>query len=186
MSTWIYIALAAIAIIVIWVIAVFNNLIRKSNQVKNAWSDIDVQLKRRYDLVPNLVETVKGYKDYEASVLENVTNARTSAMNAQGGGVAGRAQAENMLSSALKSVFAVAENYPQLRASENFQKLQDELSSLEDNIQSARRYYNAASRELNNSTQVFPASIIAGIFGFKQSEFFGADEAEKGAVKVSF
>lgn len=185
MTTWIYIALAAI--IVVWIIAVFNNLIRKRNRVKNAWSDVDVQLKRRYDLVPNLVETVRGYKDYESSVLEKVTSARASAINAQGSGnIAGMVQAENMLSGALKSLFAVAENYPQLKASENFQKLQDELSSLEEDIQSARRYYNAAVRELNNSTQVFPASIVAGVFGFKQSEFFGAEESERGAVKVSF
>jgi len=180
-----WIAIGVGAVLLIWIVVVFNSLVRKRNRVKNAWSDIDVQLKRRYDLVPNLVETVKGYKGYEASVLENVTKARTSAMN-QGGGVAGRAQAENMLSGALKSLFAVAENYPQLRASENFQKLQDQLSSLENDIQSARRYYNAAARELNNAVQVFPASIVAGVFGFKQSEFFGTDESERGAVKVSF
>ncbi|MEI8174960.1 MAG: LemA family protein [bacterium] len=183
-TTWIIIAV--VIVILLYIIAVFNSLVGKRNRVKNAWSDIDVQLKRRYDLVPNLVETVKGYKGYEASVLENVTKARTSAMNTQSSGVAGRAQAENMLSGALKSLFAVAENYPQLKASENFQKLQDQLSSLENDIQSARRYYNAAVRELNNAVQVFPASIIAGTFGFKQNDFFGADESEKGAVKVSF
>lgn len=174
------------AILFIWVVAVFNSLIIKRNRVKNAWSDIDVQLKRRYDLVPNLTETVKGYKGYEEFVLEDVTKARTDAINAQNAGVAGRAQAENMLSGALKNLFAVAENYPQLRASENFQKLQGELSSLENDIQSARRYYNATVRELNNAIQVFPASIAAGIFGFKQFEFFSADESERGAVKVSF
>lgn len=181
-----YIIIAVAIVILFWIIAVFNSLVGKRNRVKNAWSDIDVQLKRRYDLVPNLVETVKGYKGYEASVLENVTKARTSVMNTQSGGVAGRAQAENMLSGALKSLFAVSENYPQLRASENFQKLQDQLSSLENDIQSARRYYNAAVRELNNAVQVFPANVIAGTFGFKQNDFFGADESEKGAVKVSF
>jgi LemA protein len=184
MILWIIIAIAVV--LLFWVVGVFNSLIQKRNTAKNAFSDIDVQLKRRYDLIPNLVETVKGYKDYEASVLENVTKARTSAMSAQEGGTAGRAQAENMLSSALKNLFAVAENYPQLRASENFQKLQSELSSLENDIQSARRYYNAAVRELNNAIQVFPANMVAGIFGFKQSEFFGADEAEKANVKVSF
>ncbi|MEK7511751.1 MAG: LemA family protein, partial [Patescibacteria group bacterium] len=134
----------------------------------------------------NLVETVKGYKEYESSVLETVTNARTSAMNAESSGVAGREQAENALSGALKSLFAVAENYPQLKASENFQKLQDALSAIENDIQSARKYYNATVRELNNAIQVFPASIVAGAFGFKQTEFFGADESEKTAVKVSF
>ncbi|OGL65959.1 hypothetical protein A3B21_02145 [Candidatus Uhrbacteria bacterium RIFCSPLOWO2_01_FULL_47_24] len=180
-----WIAIGVGAVLFIWSVVVFNSLVGKRNRVKNAWSDTDVQLKRRYDLVPNLVETVKDYKGYEASVLENVTKTRTSAMN-QSGGVAGRAQAENALSGALKSLFAVAENYPQLRASENFQKLQDQLSSLENDIQSARRYYNAAVRELNNAVQVFPASVVAGVFSFKQSEFFGADESEKGAVKVSF
>jgi LemA protein len=181
---YLWILIVIVVILLIWIVAVFNSLVRKRNRVKNAWSDIEVQLKRRYDLVPNLVETVKGYKEYEASVLENVTKARTSAMSQTS--VAGRAQAEDMLSAALKSLFAVAENYPQLKASENFQKLQDQLSSLENDIQSARRYYNAAVRELNNAIQVFPASIVARIFGFKQAEFFGVDESEKEAVKVSF
>ncbi|MCX7615901.1 MAG: LemA family protein [Patescibacteria group bacterium] len=180
--TWLAIGVGAI--VLVWVIAVFNSLIRKRNRVKNAWSDIDVQLKRRYDLIPNLVETVKGYKEYEAAVLENVTNARVSAMNQTD--LVAKAQAENMLSSALKSLFAVAENYPQLRASENFQKLQEQLSAIENDIQSARRYYNAAVRELNNAIQVFPANVVAGIFGFRQAEFFGADENEKDVVKVSF
>ncbi|BCX15831.1 MAG: LemA family protein [Candidatus Parcubacteria bacterium] len=180
--TWLAIGVGAI--VLIWVIAVFNSLIQKRNRVKNAWSDIDVQLKRRYDLIPNLVETVKGYKEYEAAVLENVTNARVSAMNQND--LVAKAQAENMLSSALKSLFAVAENYPQLRASENFQKLQEQLSAIENDIQSARRYYNAAVRELNNAIQVFPANVVAGIFGFRQAEFFGADENEKDVVKVSF
>ncbi len=181
-----WIVAGVVVIILIWVVAVFNSLIVKKNRVKNAWADVDVQLKRRYDLVPNLVETVKGYKNYEASVLETVTQTRTSAINAQAGGVAARAQAENAFSGALKSLFAVAENYPDLKASENFQKLQDELTSLEDDIQSARRYYNAAAREMNNAVQVFPADIVAGIFSFKQSEFFGAEESETQPVKVSF
>ena len=181
---YLWILIVIVVILLIWIVAVFNSLVRKRNRVKNAWSDIEVQLKRRYDLVPNLVETVKGYKEYEASVLENVTKARTSAMSQTS--VASRAQAEDMLSAALKSLFAVAENYPQLKASENFQKLQDQLSSLENDIQSARRYYNAAVRELNNAVQVFPASIVAGVLGFKQAEFFGADESERSAVEVSF
>lgn len=181
---YLWILIVIVVILLIWIVAVFNSLVKKRNRVKNAWSDIEVQLKRRYDLVPNLVETVKGYKEYEASVLENVTKARMSAMSQTS--VASRAQAEDMLSAALKSLFAVAENYPQLKASENFQKLQDQLSSLENDIQSARRYYNAAVRELNNAIQVFPASIVARIFGFKQAEFFGVDENEKEAVKVSF
>lgn len=182
---YLWIVIGIIAVLFLWIVGIFNSLVGKRNRVKNAWFDIDVQLKRRYDLVPNLVETVKGYKGYEASVLENVTKARTSAMN-QGGNMVGRAQAENMLSGALKSLFAVAENYPQLRASENFQKFQDQLSALENDIQSARRYYNAAVRELNNAVQVFPASIVAGVFSFKQSEFFGVDEGEKNPLKVAF
>ena len=179
------IIIIVLAVLVLWLMGMFNSLVRTRNRVKEAWSDIDVQLKRRYDLIPNLVETVKGYKEYEASVLQNVTNARTSAMN-QSGNQADKAQAENMLSGALKSMFAVTENYPQLKASENFQKLQQELSSLENDIQSARRYHNAAVRELNNAIQVFPASIVAGTFGFKKTEYFGADEGEKSPVKVSF
>lgn len=179
------IIIAVIALLVVWIIAVFNSLIGKRNTVKNAWSDIDVQLKRRYDLVPNLVETVKGYKNYEASVLEKVTEARTRAMSAQANPQT-RAKAENAFSDALKSLFAVVENYPDLKASANFQQLQTELSSLENDIQSARRYYNAAVREFHNTIQVFPNNIIAGMFGFKESEFFGADEQEKESVKVSF
>ncbi len=179
------IVLIVIGIILVWAVFLFNSLVRKRNMMQNAWSDVDVQLKRRYDLVPNLVETVKGYKNYEASVLQEVTEARTSAMNVSGGGAA-KAQAENQLSGALKSLFAVAENYPDLKASANFQKLQDELSSLEDDIQSARRFYNAAVREFDNAIQVFPANLVAGILGFKQTEFFGAEENEREAVKVSF
>lgn len=173
-----------IAVLVLWLAGSFNSLVRKRNRVKNAWADIDVQLKRRYDLIPNLVETVKGYQSYEANVLESVTKARTAAMSAQG--PAAKAQAEDALSGTLKSLFALAESYPQLKASENFQKLQDQLSAMEDAIQSARRYYNAAVRELNNSIQSFPSNITAGLFGFKQSDSFGADDAERGNVKVSF
>jgi LemA protein len=182
----IYILLAVIIIVILGIVAVFNSLITKRNRVANAWSDIDVQLKRRYDLIPNLVTTVQGYRDYEKSVLENVTNARVSAIAAQGTSAAKRATAEDALSGTLKSLFAVAENYPQLKASENFQKLQDELAAIEDDIQSARRYYNAAVRELNTTIQKFPSNIIAGSFGFKQSEFFGADDAAKAPIKVAF
>ncbi len=172
-------------IIIIWIVIAFNSLIKKNNRVKNAWADIDVQLKKRYDLIPNLVETVKGYKDYEASILEKVTKARTEAIN-QKGDVEKRAKAENSLTGALKNLFAVAENYPDLKSSKNFQKLQDELSTVENDIESARRYYNAATRELNNTIQVFPTNIIATLFSFKKSDFFGAEESEKELVKVSF
>lgn len=181
--TWVIIAI--LAIILLWGISVFNSLVSKSNRRKNAWSDVDVQLKRRYDLIPNLVETVKGYSGFEASVLEKVTQARTAAMSGQGAGVAGRAQSETILGGALKSMLAVAENYPQLKASENFQKLQDQLASLENDIQSARKYYNATVRELNTATQTFPSNLVAGMCGFKQEEFFGAEEGERAAVKVS-
>jgi LemA protein len=181
---YLWITVGVAIVLIIGVIVIFNSLIRKRNRVKNAWSDIEVQLKRRYDLIPNLVEVVKGYKEYEASVLENVVKARTNAINQSS--ISEKAQAENILSEALKSLFAVAENYPQLKASENFQKLQDQLFAIENDIQSARRYYNAAVREFNNAIQVFPSNIIAKIFGFKQYEFFGAEEGEKEVVKVSF
>ncbi len=181
--SWIIVAI--VILLVVWVIALFNGLVQKRNRMKNAWSDIDVQLKRRYDLVPNLVESVKGYKEHEASVLEAVTKARTSAMQATGGADA-RAQAENMLSGALKTLFAVAENYPQLKASENFQQLQTALADLEEQIQSSRRYYNASVRELNTAMQTFPANMIAGMLGFTPGEFFGADAQERNPVKVSF
>jgi LemA protein len=181
---YLYITVGVLIALIVGVIATFNSLIIKRNRVKNAWSDIDVQLKKRYDLIPNLVEIVKGYKEYEASVLENVVKARTSAINQSS--LSGKAQAENILSEALKTLFAVAENYPQLKASKNFQKLQDQLSVIENDIKSARRYYNAAVREFNNAVQVFPSNIVAKIFGFKQGEFFGAEESEREVVKVSF
>ncbi len=183
MILWIVIAI--LVIVAFWVVVVFNGLVRRRNQVKNAFSDIDVQTKRRYDLVPNLVETVKGYRDFEASVLENVTKARTAAMAPQPN-MNNRAQSEDMLTGALKSLFAVAENYPELKASENFKQLQEQLSQIENDIQSARRYYNAAVREYNSSMQVFPSNVIAGTLGFDQSEFFGAEAAEREPVKVSF
>jgi LemA protein len=181
---YLWITVGVVIVLIVGVIIIFNSLIRKRNRVKNAWSDIEVQLKRRYDLIPNLIEVVKGYKEYEASVLENVVKARTNAINQNS--LSEKAKAENILSEALKSLFAVAENYPQLKASGNFQELQNQLSALENDIQSARRYYNAAVRELNNAVQVFPSNIVAKIFGFKQGEFFGAEESEKEVVKVSF
>lgn len=156
--------------------------------MKEAWADIDVQLKRRYDLIPNLVESVKGYVAHERTVLENVTEARTRAMGAEArGDVRGVAQAENMLAGALKTLFAVAENYPNLRASENFQKLQDELSDTENKIQSARRFYNTNVMDLNTKTEQFPANLIARNFGFTKEQFFEASLAtEREPVKVNF
>lgn len=178
--------LLVVIVLGVWAGVVFNSFVRQRNRVMNAWADIDVQLKKRYDLVPNLVETVRGYKEYESSVLERVTEARASVGKAAGGeNLTARENAENTLASAVRTLFMVAENYPQLKASETFKKLQDELSAIENDIESARRYYNAAVRELNNTITVFPANILAGPFGFSKAEFFGAEKNEREAVKVS-
>lgn len=183
-----WIVLGLIALVVIVGIVLYNGLVTKNQQVKEAWSDITVQLKRRYDLIPNLVNTVQGYATHEKEVFEKVTEARANAMNAQG--VAETAKADNMFTSTLKSLFAVAENYPQLRASENFQQLQAELVDTEDKIQAARRFYNGAVRDLNIMIQKFPTNIFAGMLGFKPREFYEVDEAQAAAVqeavKVNF
>jgi LemA protein len=180
------ILLVILVVVGLWLAMTYNGLVGKRNRVTNALSDIDVQLKKRYDLVPNLVETVKGYVKHEDAVFENVTKARTAALTAQTGTVDGRAQAENTFSGALKSIFAIAENYPDLKAADGFKKLQEQLNGIENDIESARRYYNATVREMNNAVQTFPSNMIAGSFGFQQGTFFGADEAEKAPVKVSF
>lgn len=180
-----FILLAVIVIAVIWVIGVYNNLVRRRNRVEEAWSDIDVQLKRRYDLIPNLVETVKGYAAHEKGVFEQVTLARASAMGAQG--LAQKDKAENALSQTLKSLFAVAENYPQLKASENFLELQRELTDTENKIQASRRFFNGTVLDFNTSLQTFPTNLLAGFFHFTAKEFFGdLSEAEKEPVKVKF
>jgi LemA protein len=177
--------LVIVGAVVLFIIAMYNGLIRLRVQCDNAWSDIDVQLKRRYDLVPNLVETVKGYAGHEKGTLEAVVQARNSAMSAQG--PAAKADAENMLTGALRQVFALAEAYPQLRAVESFTQLQNTLTSLEDTIQNARRYYNAVVRDLNTKIQVFPSNIIANMFNFKPREFFEVSApAERDAPNVSF
>lgn len=179
-----WIILILVIIVVVWLVAIYNGLIRLRNRAQEAWSDIDVQLKRRYDLIPNLVETVKGYAAHEKQVFENVTKARSQAMQATG---AAKAGAENQLSQTLKSLFAVAENYPQLKANENFMKLQDELTDTEDKIQAARRFYNGMVRDLNTKIQAFPSNLIANTFGFKPMEFFGdLSDAEKQPVTVKF
>lgn len=175
------------AILILGIIVIYNSLVRLRNRTDEAWSDIDVQLKRRYDLIPNLVDTVKGYAKHERELFEKVTKARTEAINA--GGIEEKAKAENMLTDALKSVFAVAENYPQLRATENFQKLQDELSDTENKIMAARRFYNTNVRDLNTKIETFPTNLIAGPLGFKQREFFQLDETDAAAkepVKTEF
>jgi LemA protein len=179
-----WILFGVIIILVIWAVAIYNGLIRLKNRVDEAWSDIDVQLKRRYDLIPNLVNTVKGYAAHEKEVFEKVTEARTRAMGAQSAG--DKAQAENALSQTLKSLFAVAENYPDLKANQNFLELQRELTDTEDKIQAARRFYNGNVRDFNTKIQVFPNSIFSGMLGFSAREFFEAGEGEKEPVKVEF
>ena len=184
--TILYIVVAIIIIILLVVIGMYNGFISKVNRTKEAWADIDVQLKRRYDLIPNLVETVKGYAAHESSVFQNVTEARSKAMQA---GVADKAQAENQLSGALKSLFAVSEAYPDLKANQNFLELQRELGDTEDKIQAARRFYNTNVQDLNTSIQQFPGSMIASQFHIMPMSLFelsDADAAAKEPVKVSF
>ena len=167
-----------------WLVWTYNALVRLRNRTREAWSDIDVQLKRRYDLIPNLVTAVKGYMQHERGVFEKVTEARTRAM---GAGPKDKAGAEDMLSGALKSLFAVAENYPQLKANENFLKLQDELSDTENKIQAARRFYNTNVRDLNTKIETFPTNLMAKSLGFSPAEFFGnLTDAEREPVKVKF
>lgn len=179
-----WVGLGLIGILVIWFITVFNGIVTLKNRTKEAWSDIDVQLKRRHDLIPNLIETVKGYATHEKEVFQKVTEARSQAMQAKGAEEAGKA--ENVLTDTLKSLFAVAENYPQLRATENFQKLQDELTDTENKIEASRRFYNGNVRDFNTKIQVFPNSIVAGMTGSKDFELFGMDEGEKEAPQVKF
>jgi LemA protein len=177
--------LVALLLIVVLLVAMYNSLVRLKVTCDNAWADIDVQLKRRYDLIPNLVETVKGYAGHEKGTLEAVINARNRAMTATSPG--DKAEAENMLSGALKSLFALSEAYPQLRAIESFTSLQNSLSQIEDTVQNARRYYNAVVRDLNTKIQQFPTNIFANMLGFKPREFFEVSSpAEREAPKVSF
>ncbi|MDD3803816.1 MAG: LemA family protein [bacterium] len=164
------------------VVGVYNSLVKEKNRVKNAWSQIDVQLKRRYDLIPNLVEVVRDYMSYEQETLTKVIEARNFAMGAKG--VKQQAEAENMLSGTLKSLFAVMENYPQLKANENVMKLQEELTSTENKISYSRQFYNDSVMQFNTMVETFPNNIIAGIFNFKQFDFFAIPETEKQNVKV--
>ncbi len=170
---------------VVWIVLFYNGFVRLVNRAKEAWADIDVQLKRRYDLIPNLVETVKGYAAHETSAFENVTKARTLAMGAQS--VSDHGKAENMLSGALKSLFAVSEAYPDLKANENFAQLQRELADTEDKIQAARRFYNTQVRDLNIGIESFPGNVIASAFRFQKMEFFELEEeAARNPVSVTF
>ena len=182
-----YIVLIVIAVIAVWIIWAYNRFVRLTNRCEEGWSDIDVQLKRRYDLIPNLVEMVKGYAKHEAGTLQKVTEARTNAMGAQS--IGEHAAAENMLTGALKSLFAVAESYPDLKANTNFVELQRELSDTENKIQAARRFYNSVVIELQNALEQFPTNIVGNMFGFKTREFFELAEGEQAArnpVKVQF
>ena len=177
------IVLIVIAVIAaLYTISVYNGLITLKNRVKEAWSDIQVQLKRRYDLIPNLVEIVKGYAAHESSTLEKVIQARNMALNAKGD-MEGQAKAENMLTSTLKSLFAVSENYPDLKANQNFLKLQQELSDTEDRLQAARKFYNTNAKDLNISIESFPSNIIASYFKFEKAELFTLDESEAEQAK---
>ena len=178
------IVLIVAAVVVLWLIFDYNGLVRLKNRAKEAWSDISVQLKRRYDLIPNLVQTVKGYATHERELFEKVTRARASAMSAQG--VKEKAGAENMLSQTLKSLFAVAENYPDLKANTNFLELQRELSDTENKIQAARRFYNTNVMALNTKIETFPTNLMANAFGFKQMEFYDAEEEAERPVNVKF
>jgi LemA protein len=180
-----FILLGIIALIVFAVIGMYNALVRLRNQVKNAWSQIDVQLKRRHDLIPNLVETAKGYMKHERETLENITNARSKAMG--GGSVGERGQAEGALSGAMSKFFLVVENYPDLKANENFLALQEELTSTENKISFSRQAYNDQVLFYNNKIQMFPSNVVAGMFSFKESEFFEIEEpSERDVPKVDF
>lgn len=181
MIVWILLAIAVL--LVVAVIGIYNALIKSKLRVDEAWSDITVQLKRRADLIPNLIATVKGYAKHEKGVFEAVTEARSAIMSATKKGPEAAAKAENMLEGALKSLFAVAEAYPDLKADQNFQQLQQELVDTEDKIVGSRRYYNGAVKDFNMKVQVFPTNLIAGMLGFKSREFFDVDESEKEAIQ---
>jgi len=175
-----------LVIVVFWFIATYNKLVRQRNQVQASWAQIDVQLKRRYDLIPNLVETVKGYAAHERGTLDAVVQARNGAIAAAGQGPADRAGAENILTQTLGRLFALAEAYPNLKANENFASLQAELANTEDKISYARQFYNSAVQTMNTSVQSIPSNIIAGMTGFRMMEYFEAAEGERGPVQVRF
>ncbi len=181
-----YIIIGIIVLLVLYVIFIYNGFVTLVNRAKEAWADIEVQLKRRYDLIPNLVNTVKGYATHESSAFENVTKARTAAMTA--GSVADKAGAENMLTGALKSVFAIAEAYPDLKANQNFLALQQELSDTENKILASRRFYNTNVRDLNIKMESFPSNMLAGMFGFAKMEFFDLpdNDVAQNPVEVKF
>ena len=183
--TTIHLIIFIAAALIIWVAAIYNGLIKRKNQSQEAWSDIDVQLKRRYDLIPNLLEVVKGYMKHEAQTFQKITEARNLAMRTQD--IKGKAQAEDKLTQSLVSLFARVENYPDLKASQNFLALQDELSDTENKIQAARRFYNANARDYNIKLQIFPNNLLAGIFKFEKKDFFEIQNPkERKNVKLNF
>ena len=183
--TTLYIVLGVIAVLVLWIVSAYNRFVVFNTRIKEAWSDIDVQLKRRYDLIPNLIETVKGYMTHESQVFEKVTEARTRAMGVTS--AKEKAEQENILSGTLKTLFAVSENYPELKANVNFLELQRELADTENKIQAARRFFNSNVRDFNILVDSFPANLIAGVFNYKKQEFFELNEAgEREPVKVKF
>ncbi|MCL2451509.1 LemA family protein [Candidatus Saccharibacteria bacterium] len=188
MPIWGWIIIAVVVLLVITVVGIYNSLIKLRVRVDEAWSDITVQLKRRADLIPNLIESVKGYAKHEKGVFEEVTKARSAIMSAAKEGPAAAAKAENVFEGALKSLFAVAENYPDLKANQNFLQLQAEITDTEDKIQASRRFYNGGVRDLNTKIQTFPDNIFASMFGFKQREFFEVEDraAVEEAPKVDF
>ena len=182
--TVLIVVLVVAVVLIAWLVGIYNRLVKLRNQFKNAFSQIDVQLKRRYDLIPNLVNTVKGYAAHERGVFESVTQARANAINAQG--PAQQAEAENVLSGALKSLFAVAEAYPDLKANQNFLSLQEELTSTEDRVAYARQFYNDSVLSYNNKLQTFPRNVIAGMFNFEKREYFEGEPEATGPVRVEF
>lgn len=185
MEMYVIVIIVVLIVLALWIVKIYNGLIKLKVRTNEAWSDIDVQLKRRYDLIPNLINTVKGYATHEKELFENVTKARSNAMNAQN--PEEKAGAENMLTGALKSLFAVSENYPQLRANENFLELQRELSDTENKIQASRRFYNGNVRDLNTKIQIFPDSIVANMLKIEKREFFEIEDVkEKETPKVEF
>jgi LemA protein len=187
MAYWVWVIIAVVVILIFWIIGAFNSLVGFRNQVKNAWAQIDVQLKRRYDLIPNLVETVKGYAKHERETFEMVTKARNLAQQASSAGAAERGKLEGALGAALGRLLAVAEAYPELKANQNFLALQEELTSTENKISFSRQYYNDSVLKFNNKIQMFPSNVIAGMFNFKLGEFFEVTvAAEKEPPKVSF
>jgi LemA protein len=183
MNIYPYSVLAVVVVFVVWCFAAYNSLIRARNFVKNGWADIDVQLKKRYDLIPNLVATVQGYASHEKNVFTAITETRTQAMQATG--VADKGAKEEQLGAAIKSLFAVAENYPDLKASQSFLQLQSQLAQIENDIQSARQFYNATVREYNTAIAMVPKNMIAGLFHFMPSDYFQADASERNAVDIS-